>query len=98
MLLPSSRLLLIVGQLLSCFSNLRTGQSLKECEHVLTSEKCPFRICVQNIYFYTAAFAVLSFSTRRLVGEGAAGAGRCCCLLSFADRGEKLLSCREHLK
>lgn len=29
---------------------------------------------------------------------GRVGTGMCCCLLSFADRGEKLLSCREHLK
>lgn len=70
--LPSSSLLLIVGHELSCFSSLGTGESFRGCEFLLASEKCPFKLCVYNIYFSTTAFPGLSFSTRRLGGGGRA--------------------------
>lgn len=56
------------------------GESLRECEHVLISEKCPLKICVYNIYFSATAFPGVSFSARRLGGQwgqGREGAAVC---------------------
>lgn len=65
--LPSSSLLLIVGQELSYFSTLGIGESLRRCEFLWLQKNVHLKIYVYN--FPITVFPAVSFSTMRPGGS-----------------------------